>query len=104
RLVGGASGQDARIGRGHVRMSADDGRYPPVQVPAHGHFLAGQLGMKIHEPHLHPGSIVSRILSILRKGQSVIGMYVRPCALMMAHSTPLRAFTITTPRPGASSE
>ena len=51
-LVGRAARQDARVGGGHVGVRADHRGNAAVQVPAHGDLLAGDLGVKIDEPHL----------------------------------------------------
>ena len=53
RLVGGAPGQDARVGRRHVSVRPHHGGYAAVQIPAHRHFFAGHLGVKIHELHFN---------------------------------------------------
>src|SRR5579863_1293905 len=52
RLIGGAAGQDAGIGGGNVGVGADHGRDATVQIPTHGHLLAGEFRVKINEPHL----------------------------------------------------
>jgi hypothetical protein len=48
-LVRGSVGQDARVRGGDVRVRAHHRRDAAVQVPAHRHLFAGQLGMKIDE-------------------------------------------------------
>src|SRR3989344_6923641 len=50
--VAGALGQDALVGGRHVRVGANDGAYTSVEVPAHAHLLARDLGVQIHEHHL----------------------------------------------------
>ncbi len=48
-LVGGAPGQHALVGGGHMGVRADDGGDFAVEVPAHGHFFTGGLGVEVHE-------------------------------------------------------
>ena len=45
-------GQHALVGRLHVRVRADHGAHPPVEVPAHRHLLGGGLGVEVHEHDL----------------------------------------------------
>ncbi len=47
--VGGPVRQYPGVGRGHMRMSADDGPDTPVEVPAHRHLLGGDLGVEVDE-------------------------------------------------------
>jgi hypothetical protein len=51
-LVGGATGEDARIGGGDVGMGAEDGGHAPVQMPAHGHLFRGGLGVDVDQDDL----------------------------------------------------
>ena len=41
--------QHAGVGGGHVGVRAHAGGHPAVEVPAHGHLLAGGLGVHVHE-------------------------------------------------------
>ena len=56
RLIGGAAGQDARIGGRDMGVSADHGRNASIEMPAHGDFFARQLGVKIDETYLDFGT------------------------------------------------
>ena len=46
RDISRALRKNAFIGRGHVRVRADDRGHPPVQVPAHREFFTG--GFRVH--------------------------------------------------------
>ena len=47
--IGRAAGQNVFIRGRYMRVSADDDGHPPVQIPAHGDFLAGRFGMHVHQ-------------------------------------------------------
>ncbi len=49
--------QNALVRRGNMRVRAQNRRHAPVQIPPHGNFLAGGLGVEIHHDHfgLDPG-------------------------------------------------
>ena len=46
-LVGGAAGQHALVGGGNVGVGAEDGGDAAVEMPAHGDFFAGGLGVEV---------------------------------------------------------
>src|SRR3954447_13707033 len=47
--VGGAAGEHARVGRGHVRVCADACRHATVEVPPHRDLLARRLRVEVDE-------------------------------------------------------
>ena len=46
-LVGGAAGEDALVGGGNVRVRAEHRGHAAIQMPAHGDFFAGGLGVEV---------------------------------------------------------
>ena len=51
-LVCSSAGKNSRVGCGNVRVRADYGRSAAIEVPAHSHFLARQLSVKVDKPNL----------------------------------------------------
>ena len=41
--------QHGSVGRGHVRVRAEDNAHPPVEIPSHRHLLAGGVGVEIDD-------------------------------------------------------
>ena len=50
--IGGAFGQNDFIGCGNVRVRADNGGDPSVEIPAEGVLLGSRFGVEIDEDHL----------------------------------------------------
>ena len=51
-LIRGSIGQDPGVRCWYMRVGADHGGHAAVEMPAHGHFFAGQLGVKVDESNL----------------------------------------------------
>src|SRR5262249_285742 len=56
--VGSASGQYLFVGSLDMGVSADDNRRSAIEVPAHGEFLAGRLGVVVPHYYRNPASKV----------------------------------------------
>jgi hypothetical protein len=67
-LIRRAIRQNARVRGRDVRVRADHRGNPAVQIPAHGHLLAGQLGVKIYETDFRAGRQILQNLIGLAKG------------------------------------
>ncbi len=72
-LIGCSARKHASIGSGDVGVRADHGGGAAIEIPAHGHFFAGQLGVKIDETDFGCAVELFEQLVCLAKGAIDVG-------------------------------